>query len=65
MQGKFTKKEYAILHDAIHIADLHNMEDHEQGVAINFGKKKTYVKYHSDDVWKILNKIVKKMKGEK
>ena len=61
MQGKLTKKEYAILHEAVHLADLHNLEE-DVNVAIRFGKKKSYVRYGSKDVWKILSKLVRGMK---
>ena len=61
MQGKLTKKEYAILHEAVHLADLHNIEE-DVNVAIRFGKKKSYVRYGSKDVWKILSKLVRGMK---
>jgi hypothetical protein len=56
-----TKKEYAILHEAVHLADLHNL-DEDVNVAIRFGKKKSYVRYSSKDVWKILSKLVRGMK---
>jgi len=63
MQGKLTKKEYAILHDAVHLADLHNMEEEDQNIAMRFLKKDhVYETYTSKDVWKILNKLVKGMK---
>ena len=61
MLGKLTKKEYAILHEAVHLADLHNL-DEDVNVAIRFGKKKSYVRYSSKDVWKIMHKLVKGMK---
>ena len=61
MQGKLTKKEYAILHEAVHLADLHNLEE-DVNVAIRFGKKKSYVRYGSKDVWKILSKLVRGIK---
>ena len=61
MQGKLTKKEYAILHEAVHLADLHNLEE-DVNVPIRFGKKKSYVRYGSKDVWKILSKLVRGMK---
>ena len=61
MQGKLTKKECAIVHDAMHLADLHNL-DEDVNVAIRFGKKKSYVRYGSKDVWKILSKLVRGMK---
>ena len=61
MQGKLTKKECSILHDAMHLADLHNLEQ-DVNVAICFGKKKSYVRYSSKDVWKIMHKLVKGMK---
>ena len=61
MLGKLTKKEYAILHEAVHLADLHNL-DGDVNVAIRFGKKKSYVRYGSKDVWKILSKLVRGMK---
>ena len=57
MQGNFSKKECAILHDAMHLADLHNLGE-DVNVAINFGKRKTYVRYSEKDVWKILKKII-------
>ena len=64
MQGKLTKKEYAIIHDAMHLADLHNMEEDDQNIAMRFLNKKDHIyeAYTSKDVWKILNKLVKGMK---
>jgi|TARA_B100001094_G_C17543415_1_gene490231 hypothetical protein len=62
MQGKLTKKECSILHDAMHLANLHNLEGEDVNVAICFGNKQSYVKYSSKDVWKIMHKLVKGMK---
>ena len=63
MLGKLTKKECAIVHDAMHLADLHNMEEDDQKIAMRFLKKDhIYETYTSKDVWKILNKLVKGMK---
>lgn len=63
MQGKLTKKECAIVHDAMHLADLHNMEEGDQNIAMRFlNKDHVYETYTSKDVWKILNKLVKGMK---
>jgi len=62
MQDKFSKKDCAILHDAMHLADLHNLGE-DSNVAINFGKKKTYVRYSEKDVWRILSKLVRGMQG--
>tara|TARA_B100000424_G_C22730208_1_gene395983 strand:+ start:119 stop:313 length:195 start_codon:yes stop_codon:yes gene_type:complete len=64
MQGRFSKKDCAILHDAMHLADLHNLGE-DVNVAINFGKRKTYVRYGEKDVWRILKKLCDKMEGEK
>ena len=65
MQGKLTKKEFAILHDAVHLADLHNMEEDDQNIAMRWVNKKDHIyeAYTSKDVWKILNKLVKGMRG--
>ena len=64
MQGKLTKKECAIVHDAMHLADLHNMEEGDQNIAMRFLNKKDHIyeTYNSKEVWKILNKLVKGMK---
>lgn len=64
MQGKLTKKECAIVHDAMHLADLHNMEEGDQNIAMRFLNKKDHIyeTYTSKEVWKILNKLVKGMK---
>ena len=64
MQGKLTKKEYAIIHDAMHLADLHNMEEGDQNIAMRFLNKKDHIyeTYTSKEVWKILDKLVKGMK---
>ena len=64
MQGKLTKKECAIVHDAMHLADLHNMEEGDQKIAMRFLNKKDHIyeTYTSKEVWKILNKLVKGMK---
>ena len=64
MQDKLTKKECAIIHDAVHLADLHNMEDNDQNIAMRFRKDDhIYETYTSKDVWKILEKMVKGMRG--
>lgn len=65
MQGKLTKKEFAILHDAVHLADLHNMEEGDQNIAMRWVNKKDHIyeAYTSKDVWKILNKLVRGMRG--
>ena len=65
MQGKLTKKEFAILHDAVHLADLHNMEEDDQNIAMRWVNKKDHIydAYTSKDVWKILNKLVRGMRG--
>ena len=64
MQGKLTKKECAIVHDAMHLADLHNMEEGDQNIAMRFLNKKDHIyeTYTSKEVWKILDKLVKGMK---
>ena len=64
MQGKLTKKECAIVHNAMHLADLHNMEEGDQNIAMRFLNKKDHIyeTYTSKEVWKILNKLVKGMK---
>jgi len=65
MQGKLTKKECAIIHDAMHLADLHNMEEQDQNIAMRWVNKKDHIyeAYTSKDVWKILQKMVRGMKG--
>ena len=64
MLGKLTKKECAILHDAMHLADLHNMESDDQKIAMRFLNKKDHIyeTYTSKDVWKVLSKLVRGMK---
>ena len=65
MQDRLTKKEMAIIHDAVHLADLHNMEADDQNIAMRWVNKKDHIyeTYTSKDVWKILEKMVKGMQG--
>jgi len=51
MQDRLTKKEMAIVHDAMHLADLHNMEADDQNIAMRFRKDDhIYETYTSKDV---------------
>ena len=56
----FTAKEAAIIHEAIHQADFHNLKKDSDKVAILFKPydQNVYVKYNHKDINSILEKLL-------
>ena len=56
----FTAKEAAIIHEAIHQADFHNLKKNNDKVAILFKSydQNVYVKYNHKDINSILEKLL-------